>query len=120
MIVILLFRAPEVLSGSEYNCYLVDVWSLGVTLYAMLNLKTPFNVDTDDYGVKAMTEKEWEFSEDMKAPPSADLKSIMEGILEPDPTSRLDMKSMMGHKWLAADVEAVKKLPGAAGKSAKK
>ncbi len=38
-------RAPEILSGADYNCYLADVWSLGCTLYAMLNLMTPFNVD---------------------------------------------------------------------------
>ena len=110
------------MSGAEYNCYLVDVWSLGVTLYAMLNLMTPFNVDTDDYGVKAMTEKDWDFSDQMKDKPSEDLKSFMSGMLEPEPKKRLDMNGASSHKWLAADFESVKKLPESAGskKSSKK
>lgn len=80
----------------------------------MLNLMTPFNVDTDDYGVKAMTEKDWDFSDQMKAPPSSDLKALMASVLEPDPKKRIDMKGMATHKWLAADYESVKKLPGSA------
>ena len=76
----------------------------------------PFNVDTDDYGVKAMTEGDWEFSDEMKEPPSDGLKSIMKGMMEPDPNKRLTMKATSEHKWLAADYEAVKKLPAASGK----
>ena len=113
-------RAPEILSGNSYNCYLVDVWSLGVTLYAMLNLMTPFNVDTDDYGVKAMTERDWDFSDDMKAPPSDGLKSIMKGMLEPEPDKRLSMKATASHQWLAADYKAIEKLLAASGQKSKK
>lgn len=77
-------------------------------------------LDTDDYGVKAITKKEWEFFEDIKAPASVDLKTIMDEMLEPEPISRLDMKGKIEHKWLAADVKVVKKLPVTTGKSVKK
>ena len=106
-------RAPEILQGKEYNCYLVDVWSLGCTLFAMLNLMTPFNCEAEDGGVKQMLDKDWEFStEKMKAPPSEDLKSLMSGLLEPDFSKRLTMKGAVSHKWLSADYEEVKKMVG--------
>lgn len=105
-------RAPEILQGKEYSCYLVDVWSLGVTLFAMLNLMTPFNCEVDDGGVKQMLEKDWEFTDKMKAPASEDLKSIMSGLLEPDFSKRLTMKGAVSHKWLSTDYEDVKKLIG--------
>ena len=73
-------------------------------------------MDTDDYGVKAMTEGDWDFSDQMKAPPSDGLKSIMKGMLAPEPKSRLSMRATSEHKWLAADYEAVKKLPATSGK----
>ncbi|KAH9408959.1 hypothetical protein TYRP_011232 [Tyrophagus putrescentiae] len=116
------YMAPEILSGADYNCYLADVWSLGCTLYAMLNLMTPFNVDAEDYGVQAMVDRDWEFSEEVMRdwPPSDGLNSIMEGMLEPDPSRRADMKELAGHKWLAADFEAVQKMTAATGKSVKK
>ena len=72
---------------------------------------TPFNVDTDDYGVKAMKDKDWEFSDQMKSPPSDGLKEIMSGMLEPEPDSRFTMKKVVSHKWLASDYQTVKKLP---------
>ena len=52
---------------------------------------TPFNVDTSDYGVKSMTDRDWDFTEDMLDAPSDDLISIMEGMLEPDP-NKVGMK----------------------------
>ena len=102
------YMAPEILSGQEYNSYLVDVWSLGVTLYAMLNLMTPFDVNQDDYGVKEMMNSEWQFTDAMKENPSEGLQSIMGSMLEPDPTKRSTMKQMVAHAWLKADYEKVK------------
>lgn len=109
---LLFYRAPEILQGKEYSAFLVDVWSLGVTLFACLNLMTPFNCEVDDGGVKQMLDKDWEFTDKMKAPASEELKSIMSGMLEPDFSKRLTMKGTISHKWLSADYENVKKLIG--------
>ena len=104
------YMAPEILSGNEYNCYLVDIWSLGVTLYATLNLMTPFNVDQEDYGVKSMMEGRWNWTDQVKAAPSDGLNEIMTGMLQADPNKRFTMQKVVVHKWLADEYQKVQKL----------
>ena len=36
------YAAPEMLSGKKYNAIKTDIWALGVTLYAMVAGKLPF------------------------------------------------------------------------------
>lgn len=103
------YMAPELLAGFKYNPFTVDIWSLGVTLYAVLNMMTPFDNNKDDYGVDDMVNGEWSFSDSMKAPPSDQLQSIMSQLLEPDPNKRITMKALLKHEWMAADVEMVRK-----------
>lgn len=109
------------MTGDPYNCYQVDVWSLAVTLYAMLNLMTPFNVDQDDYGMKDMMDGAWDWGEELKdGPPSEGLESIMKGMLEPDPDTRLTMKQTCQHEWLVDSYEEVLGLVGSGSGSSQK
>jgi serine/threonine protein kinase len=41
------YTPPEVLLRAEYNAELMDVWSLGVTLYTMLAAEMPFEGDQE-------------------------------------------------------------------------
>jgi serine/threonine protein kinase len=41
------YTPPEVLLRTEYNAELMDVWSLGVTLYTMLAAEMPFEGDQE-------------------------------------------------------------------------
>jgi 5'-AMP-activated protein kinase catalytic alpha subunit len=36
------YAAPEMVAGKKYDCRKVDIWAMGVTLYAMLMGKLPF------------------------------------------------------------------------------
>ncbi len=36
------YEAPEMLTGDKYNPIKIDIWALGVTLYAMTVGKLPF------------------------------------------------------------------------------
>lgn len=40
------YMPPEILKKVPYDSELADVWSLGVTLYAMLGAKLPFDGDS--------------------------------------------------------------------------
>jgi|688.fasta_scaffold777219_1 5'-AMP-activated protein kinase catalytic alpha subunit len=42
------YTAPEILRRQSYDAELVDVWCLGVTLYAMLAAQLPFEGDTPE------------------------------------------------------------------------
>lgn len=36
------YAAPEMVIGKKYDCRKVDIWAMGVTLYAILMGKLPF------------------------------------------------------------------------------
>jgi serine/threonine protein kinase len=36
------YAAPEMVLGKKYDCRKVDIWAMGVTLYAMLAGRLPF------------------------------------------------------------------------------
>ncbi|KAJ6219570.1 hypothetical protein RDWZM_005382 [Blomia tropicalis] len=95
-----IFMAPEILLRKPYSGFLVDVWALGITLYIMMTLQLPFNFRNKDQAIKDMVAKKWEWpTSKMKASPSNDLKNYLSGMLDPDPTKRLDMSGISNHKW---------------------
>ena len=38
------YAAPEMLLGNKYNGLLIDIWSIGIILYAMIHGFLPFEV----------------------------------------------------------------------------
>ncbi|KAI5303152.1 TFIIH complex serine/threonine-protein kinase subunit kin28 [Ascosphaera pollenicola] len=103
------YIAPEVISrstrdnakGSGYRADLVDIWSCGVVLFVLLVGNTPWD---------SPTEESYEFCEYVKSnlnpeddlwarlPPAA--ASLLRGMMHPDATQRLTMKSIRQHPWV--------------------
>ncbi|OTF73041.1 hypothetical protein BLA29_013047 [Euroglyphus maynei] len=49
-----------------------------------------------------MVAKKWDFEQDrMKSKPSKELRSLMERLIEPDPTLRITMQQLTKDSWLA-------------------
>lgn len=95
------YLAPEIANNTPYSKP-VDLWACGVVLYVMLAGKFPFYGDTDEKfmrrlraGVK-FPDKEW-------AAVSSDAKSLVRGLLDPKPDSRLTALQALQHRWLGDD-----------------
>eukprot|EP00752_Nemacystus_decipiens_P012663 g11217.t1 len=91
------YTAPEVVQGFAYEGAAADVWSLGVTLYAMLAGYLPFEADS----LPAVFDKAQ--AGDFKAAPemSVEARSLLDCMLEPDPESRYTIQDIRAHPWLA-------------------
>ncbi|CAH2079999.1 unnamed protein product [Thlaspi arvense] len=89
------YVAPEVLSGQGYDGSAADIWSCGVILFVILAGFLPFS-ETD---LPALYRKinAAEFS----CPPwfSAEVKSLIQRILDPNPKTRIKIQGIRKDPW---------------------
>jgi len=81
------YSAPEVLEGSDYNKS-IDYWSLGIVLYQLMVGRPPFEFN-GDFGklLRSIQYDEIYFPRNTLSPNAV---SILEGLLEKEPSKRLD------------------------------
>nr|XP_020143670.1 PAS domain-containing serine/threonine-protein kinase isoform X1 [Microcebus murinus]XP_020143671.1 PAS domain-containing serine/threonine-protein kinase isoform X1 [Microcebus murinus] len=88
------YCAPEVLMGNPYRGPELEMWSLGVTLYTLIFEENPF----------------CELEETVEAaihPPylvSAELMSLVSGLLQPAPEQRTTLEKLATDPWLTQPV----------------
>lgn len=87
------YAAPELLRHQFYKGSAVDIWSMGVILFAMLAGRLPF--DDDDMGVMLTKAKRAEYM----MPPhlTREAKDLIRRILVDQPAHRITMKQMWRH-----------------------
>ncbi|XP_053237372.1 hormonally up-regulated neu tumor-associated kinase homolog A-like isoform X4 [Podarcis raffonei] len=92
------YAAPELLAHKKYGPK-VDVWSIGVSMFAMLTGTLPFTVEP--FNIKQLHLKM--VNGEMNPIPS-DISTgavhFMHSLLEPDPAKRPAIKEAMKDKWL--------------------
>ncbi len=78
------YAAPEMIAGLSYNPLCVDIWSLGIILYALLCGYLPF----DDQDTQFLYTKI--LNCDYEIPPfvNSDAKELIRGILNVNPNER--------------------------------
>ncbi|PVU97160.1 hypothetical protein BB561_000715 [Smittium simulii] len=79
------YTAPEILRGDSYNGPEIDIWSLGVLLFVMLNGKFPFDDPSESKNFKKIIEGDFEIRTDL----SFELQKLLVMMLEPDVSKRL-------------------------------
>ncbi|KNE62262.1 CAMK/CAMKL protein kinase [Allomyces macrogynus ATCC 38327] len=93
------YSAPEMLAKQPYEGMPADVWSLGVTLYVMCTGKSPFDESNITAMFAHMSTGDILYPADM----SAELKSLLKSMLDPDPTRRASIQAVLAHPWVLLD-----------------
>lgn len=90
------YSAPEMLKGEKYAGEKVDVWSLGIILYALLCGELPFDED-DENATKALILKDEPNYPD-HLPEGA--KDLITKLLSKRPLLRPSLADILRHPWL--------------------
>ncbi|XP_077161370.1 uncharacterized protein LOC143821368 [Paroedura picta] len=92
------YAAPELLAHKKYGPK-VDVWSIGVSMFAMLTGTLPFTVEP--FNIKQLNLKMVN-GEINPIPPDISKEAVhfIYSFLEPDPAKRPTIKEAMKNKWL--------------------
>lgn len=106
------FMAPELYMKRPYDAYKVDMWALGVSLYMMLTLEIPFELDQSKKQIISdMLKRRWKFPDSVTA--SNDLKFVMKSMLEPNFRTRISLNNLIAHRWISQQYIAAHNLSDA-------
>ncbi len=93
-----LFLPPEVLSGKSFESDTkLDMWSLGIILYRMVQGQYPFQGKNRKEMINNIFNAKLEFNKKIKI--SASLKKLLEGLLEKNYRFRIDTGDILFDKW---------------------
>ncbi|KAI9324428.1 kinase-like domain-containing protein [Zopfochytrium polystomum] len=89
------YASPEMITGKKYTGPEVDIWSLGVILYAMLAGKLPFfDTQLSELGRKIATA-----TYAMPSYFSEDAQKLIDSMLRVNPTERSTLDCIRHHPW---------------------
>ena len=89
------YAAPEMIAGKRYNGLEVDIWSSGVTLYAMLCGYLPFEDPNTAILYKKILKGDFEIPEFL----SSKAEAFLKGLLCIDPKNRLTLEKIKKSPW---------------------
>merc|ERR1719230_1377984 len=91
------YIAPEILEGKSGHSYEVDIWSLGVIVYAVLFGRPPFETSEVKTTYRRIRHNQYTFPDAMSV--SENAKDLITRILRTDPRSRPSLDDIIGSPW---------------------
>ncbi|XP_054002994.1 maternal embryonic leucine zipper kinase-like [Hylaeus anthracinus] len=92
------YAAPELILGKKYLGSEVDIWSMGVLLYALLCGFLPF----DDNSIENLYRKILSGKYDEPCWLSSSSKRMIRAMLQVDPEKRITIQELCNHPWITA------------------
>lgn len=92
------YLAPEIIVDQGYSGFTVDMWSLGVLLYAMVHGRVPFKAGNMGDLQKLILRGEYDIDRGM----SLEVQDFVSKLLELVPHNRLTSKEALEHPWFKA------------------
>ena len=89
------YAAPELLNGRQYNGALIDIWSCGVILYALLTGKLPFNEKQPNKLYKKIKECDY----DIPGTVPENARDLITRMLQKNPLDRISIQEIKQHDW---------------------
>ncbi|CAD26452.1 SNF1-RELATED PROTEIN KINASE [Encephalitozoon cuniculi GB-M1] len=96
---------PEIMNGIPYIGPEVDIWCLGVILYAMVHGKLPFEDGDTKLSSRHAIVSKMRIDESL----SSELRDLIRKTIEPDRSMRIKMDQMMEHPWINSARERYRK-----------
>ncbi|CAG9855725.1 unnamed protein product [Phyllotreta striolata] len=90
------YAAPELVQGKQYLGTEVDVWAMGVLLYALLVGALPF----DDVNIDSLYKKILIGKYPEPSFLSSESLQLIRSMLQVDPKKRITIQEMLSHKWI--------------------
>lgn len=96
------YAAPEMIAGHRYVPPMVDIWSCGVILFALVCGYLPFEDQNHAELYKKILNAEYEIPSFI----SAEVADLISGMLTIDPTRRMTLDDIRKHIWYCQIPEA--------------
>ncbi|OMJ90967.1 hypothetical protein SteCoe_6533 [Stentor coeruleus] len=95
------YLAPEIIADRGYDPFYVDIWSMGVLLYAILTGTVPFRAKTLPELHKLILRCKYDMPDCL----SLKAQDLIRRMLNPIPHMRISLEEMKIHPWLNEDGE---------------
>ncbi|CAF1561954.1 unnamed protein product, partial [Didymodactylos carnosus] len=103
------YAAPELFRDENYIGIYVDIWAMGILLYFMVTALMPFRAENVGKLKRSILEGNYMVPSHVSEP----CKTLIRGLLQPEPTDRCSIEQIRTCSWLINEIfpEAYEPLP---------